>query len=114
MTQIADRFGDITDGCAIFFFGGLNLPQKSAACDPLIGPISQLTEEFDAARTEFVAGPFSKESVDERIALWSAQIEDLLDEAEATHADGPSIGAWRGAVTEMISDIDAARETDGR
>ena len=114
VTQIADRFGDITDGCAIFFFGGLNLPQKSAACDPLIGPISQLTEEFDAARTEFVAGPFSKESVDERIALWSAQIEDLVDEAEATHADGPSIGAWRGAVTEMISDIDAARETDGR
>lgn len=114
VTRIADRFGAITDDCAIFFFGGLNLPQKSAACDPLIGPISQLTDKFDAARAEFVAGPFSKESVDERIALWSAQIEDLVDEAEATHADGPSIGAWRGAVTEMVSDIDAARNTDGR
>jgi hypothetical protein len=114
VTQIADRFGDITDDCAIFFFGGLNLPQKSAACDPLIGPISQLTDEFDAARAEFVAGPFSKESVDERIAQWSTQIEDLVAEAEATHADGQPVSAWREAMAKMISDIDAARETDGR
>ncbi|WP_394943143.1 CotH kinase family protein [uncultured Ilumatobacter sp.] len=114
VTQIADRFGDITDDCAIFFFGGLNLPQKSAACDPLIGPISQLTDEFDAARAEFVAGPFSKESVDERIAQWSTQIEDLVAEAEATHADGQPVSAWREAMAKMISNIDAARETDGR
>lgn len=114
VTQIADRFGDITDDCAIFFFGGLNLPQKSAACDPLIGPISQLTDEFDAARAEFVAGPFSKESVDERIAQWSTQIEDLVAEAEATHADGQPVSAWREAMATMISNIDAARETDGR
>ncbi|WP_395153409.1 CotH kinase family protein [Ilumatobacter sp.] len=114
VTQIADRFGDITDDCAIFVFGRLNLPQKSAACDPLIGPISQLTDEFDAARAEFVAGPFSKESVDERIAQWSTQIEDLVAEAEATHADGQPVAAWREAMAAMISDIDAARETDGR
>ena len=114
VTQIADRFGDFTDDCAIFFFGGLNLPQKSAACDPLIGPISQLTDEFDAARAEFVAGPFSKESVDERIAQWSTQIEDLVAEAEATHADGQPVSAWREAMAKMISNIDAARETDGR
>ncbi|MGK0276528.1 MAG: hypothetical protein ACI9N0_002922 [Ilumatobacter sp.] len=114
VTKIADRFGDITDDCAIFFFGGLNLPQKSAACDPLIGPISQLTDEFDAARAEFVAGPFSKESVDERIAKWSTQIEDHVAEAAQTHADGQPVAAWREAVETMISDIDAARETDGR
>ena len=114
VTKIADRFGDTTDDCAIFFFGGLNLPQKSAACDPIIGPISQLADEFDAARAAFVAGPFSKESVDERIAEWSTQIEGLVAEAETTHADGQSVVAWREAMTTMMSDIGAARTTDGR
>lgn len=114
VTKIADRFGDITDDCAIFFFGQLNLPQKSAACDPLIGPISQLATEFDEARAELVAGPFSKESVDERIATWSTQIEDFVVEAEAAHGDGQPAAAWREAVAAMIVDIDAARGSDGR
>lgn len=111
---LADRFGDITADCELFLFGVFSLPQKSAACDPLIGPISKLTDEFDAIRAELVAGPYSKDSVDERIATWSAQIQDLVAAVEQAHDDGLPVAAWNGATDLLISDIDIARETDGR
>lgn len=112
--QVADPFGAITDDCAPFPYGSFNLLQRSAACDPLIGTVATLTDEYDAVRAELLAGPFSEERVTAQIEAWTAQIEDAVAEAAEAHDDAPSVASWRAAVDQMLTGLEAARLTDGR
>ncbi len=111
---IADPLGRITSDCQPFPFGGFNLPQRSAACDPLIGTIAALTEEFDTIRAELLAGPMSVESIADQLGKWTAQIEPAVAEAAALHGDAPTVDAWQAAVQQLETAIQTSREGTGR
>jgi hypothetical protein len=94
--------------------GTLNLLQRSAACDPIIGPLSALTEEYDAIRAELLAGPFSVERIDEQLVAWAAQIEDSVVEAAEAHDDAPSNDVWHSALELFVTSLDDSRTSTGR
>lgn len=112
--SIADPWGAITDDCAPFPFGGFNLPQRSAACDPLIGALSSLDAEFDRLRADFVDGPFAEARVRALVDEWAAQIEPSVAEAAAAHDDAPSIDEWQLAIDQLMDGLALARAGDGR
>lgn len=114
VTRIADEFGEISNDCESFPFGPLGLPQRSAACDPLVGALSTLNDDYDRIRAELVAGPMSAERIDERLAIWGAQIEPAVAEAAALFDDAPSTAEWRAAVDELRADIANSRASSGR
>jgi hypothetical protein len=114
VTEIGDGWGEVTDGCEPFMFGTLNLLQRSAACDPIIGPLSALTEEYDAIRAELLAGPFSVERIDEQLVAWAAQIEDSVVEAAEAHDDAPSNDVWHSALELFVTSLDDSRTSTGR
>ncbi|RLE17433.1 MAG: hypothetical protein DRJ50_14095, partial [Actinobacteria bacterium] len=113
-TQIADPWGEVSHNCEPFPFGSFNLPQRSAACGPLIGALGTLDAEFDQLRAELVAGPFSTESVNEQLAAWTAQIESSVSEAAELYDDAPSLEDWLTAVELLEGSLVDARLTDGR
>lgn len=114
VTRIADEFGETSNDCRPFPFGPLNLPQRSAACDPLVNALSTLTDDYDRIRAELLAGPMSEARIDEQLAAWTAQIEPAVSEAAALFDDAPTVTEWRSAVDELRADLDAARASTGR
>jgi hypothetical protein len=108
-TDIADGWGEITADCEPFAHGDLDLLQRSAACDPLIGTLTTYTAEYDALHAELLAGPFSPERVDEQLDTWIAQIEPAVAEAAALHADAVTIEEWQAAVDEFRRGLEISR-----
>ncbi len=99
---IADEFGEISNDCRPFPFGAFNLPQRSAACDPLVAAIASLTDDYDRIRADLLAGPFSAERIDEQLTAWTAQIEPAIAEAAELHDDAPTVDEWRAAVDRLL------------
>lgn len=106
---IADPWGGITADCAPFPFGAFGLLQRSAACDPLIGALTTLTDEYARLRAELLAGPMSADRVAEQIAAWSAQIESSVAEAASLHPDAPSLETWHAAVDALLAGLETSR-----
>ena len=114
VTRIADPWGEVSNDCEQFPFGALNIPQRSAACDPLIGTLSTLDDEYSQIRTELLAGPLSAERVDEQLAAWTAQIESSVAEASETYDDARSVDEWLASVDILNGSLVDARLSDGR
>jgi spore coat protein CotH len=112
-TAIADPIDETRFDCAPFPYGSFGLPQRSAACDPLVAAIVSRRAEYDAIRRRFLDGPFAAARVAERLATWSAQIEDAMADA-AVHDDAPSVESWRGAIAALEDGLAVARTSDGR
>ena len=108
-TDIADGWGEITANCEPFAYGDLDLLQRSAACDPLIGTLTTYSAEYDALHAELLAGPFSPERVDEQLDTWIAQIEPAVAEAVALHDDAVTIEEWQAAVDEFRRGLEISR-----
>ncbi|MDW3218272.1 MAG: CotH kinase family protein [Acidimicrobiales bacterium] len=105
--EVADDFGEISGDCAPFDY--LGSPQRSAACDPIIGALASYTDEYRAVLDEFLAGPFSVERTDEVLDRWSAQIADATAEAAATHDDAVPVAVWEASVAALREDLETAR-----
>lgn len=114
VTAIADQLGDTSNNCQPFPFGGLNLMQRSAGCDPLIGPVAALDADYDRIRQELLAGPLSQERLAEQLATWSAQIEASVAESAQEHDDAPSVAEWKTAIDQLESALNATRTGTGR
>lgn len=112
--EVKDPFGEITDDCRPFAHGSFNLQQRSAACDPVFATLATYTDEYEAIRTELLAGPFSPERVEEQLTTWTAQIEDAVAEAHEAHADAPSVESWLAAVDDLRMAVQVSRDGDGR
>lgn len=113
-TKIADPWGETQNDCLPFPYGSFGIPQRSAACDPIIGALSSLDDEFDRLRADFVAGPFSEEQVNALLDEWAAQIEPAVAEAAETNIDAPSVEEWRAALQRLKDGLAMARTGDGR
>ncbi len=111
---IADRWGEITDDCRPFTSGSFGLQQKSAACDPLLGSLATLDDDFERIRADLLAGPFSEERIDEQIAAWTAQIDSSVAEAAELHDDALSVARWESNLARFTQAITKSRSSDGR
>lgn len=111
---IADPWGEITDDCQPFTYGSFGLQQMSAACDPLLGSLATLDDDFQRIRADLLAGPFSEERIDEQIAAWTAQIESSVAEAAELHDDALSVARWESNLERLTQAITTSRSGDGR
>ena len=108
ITPIADDWGETSNECAPFVEDGTFVPQRSAACDPLVAGWASFEIEYDQLMAHFLAGPGEPELIEELITLWSAQITDATAEASAAHGDAVSVDTWKRSVDRLLLDFAAA------
>ncbi len=109
VTPIADGWGEISNNCNPFNYGSFGFSQQSAACDRLTGGWASFTEEYDQLKVEFIAGSFSKNSVETLLDTWSDQVRDAIIEAKATHPDATSLSQWESAINTLKNQLTYAR-----
>lgn len=108
---LADDWGEVSNGCEPFPFGPSSLVQRSAACDPVVAAFAEDDDGYRDLREEFLAGPYSQESVDALLDAWSTQIEPFVAEAAESDPDAISVEGWRAEVDRLRLDIAAERES---
>ncbi len=101
VTPLADRLGEVSNDCEPFRFGGLNLYQRSAVCDPLTAAWLSDPQAYVDAVAAVLDGPFNEARVDGLIDAWSAQIAEAVAEAAELHDDAFSVDEWRDGITEL-------------
>ena len=109
VTPIKDKWGEKTNDCKPFAYGGWGLTQLSAACDPIIGTLATFEQEYQELRNGFLAGPFAKETVEGLLNTWAGQIKDAVQEADEAHNDQPSMSEWLRAIEKLKADLEYAR-----
>ncbi len=109
VTPIKDKWGEITNDCLPFAYGGWGLAQKSAACDPIIGTWTEFEELYRELSREFLLGPFAQETVEDLLNTWAGQIKDSVIEASETHDDQPNLQSWLSAIERLKNDLEFAR-----
>ena len=109
VTPIKDGWGERTNDCKSFAFGGWGLPQVSAACDKIIGTWALFENEYQQIQNTFLTGVFSQENVDNLINTWAGQIKDAVQEAAGTHDDQPSMEDWLRNVERLKNDLETVR-----
>ena len=109
VTPIADDWNEISNDCEPLRFGGLNLYQRSPACDPLTAAWTADTDALLAAVTTLLDGPFAAAAVDELLDEWSDQIADAVAEAAELHDDAVSVDGWKSGIDELRRQIDQSR-----
>lgn len=111
---VADPFGEITNDCEPFAYGSFNLLQRSAACDPLLGTLATLRDDYERIRADLLAGPFAEERIEEQLTAWTEQIRPAVAEAAELHDDAPSIDAWEAALDRLREAVATSRNGAGR
>ena len=106
---IKDGWGEKTNDCKPFVYGGWGLAQLSAACDKIIGTWASFESEHQQIMDAFIEGPFSKETVEDLLDTWAAQIESSVAQADAVHDDQASVEEWRRALERFKDDLEYAR-----
>ncbi len=109
VTPIKDKWGEKTNDCKPFAYGGWGLTQLSAACDPIIGTLATFEQEYQELREAFLAGPFAKETVEGLLNTWAGQIKDAVQEADEAHNDQPSMAEWLRSIEKLKGDLEYAR-----
>ncbi len=109
VTPVADAGGEITRDCQRFGYGKWDLPQRSAACDPVFAAWATFDDDYGRLLDEFLDGPFAEELVTAQVEAWVAQIADATTEAADAHDDAVSVRKWTGAVDGLLAALDHAR-----
>lgn len=104
-----DEFGETSNGCEPFGTG-LFL-HRSAACDPIVGAILSLDEDYERVRNEFVTGPFSAQQIDAQLDAWIAQIAPAVAEADAAHDDAVTVEQWKAELATLRDALQVARSS---
>ena len=109
VTPIPDGLGDITFDCQPFAYGGFNLEQRSASCDPLFATWALMEDQYAAAVQQLHDGPLRAEVIDPLLDAWEAQIRESVTEAAATHDDALPVAWWQASLDELRSALQYAR-----
>lgn len=83
--------------------------ERPVTCDPIVAAIASLDTAYEAVRAELLAGPFSPEQTDAQLDRWSAQIAEVVAEAEAAHDGGLSVAQWEAALVSLRESLEVAR-----
>lgn len=85
--------------------------QMPAVCDPLWGTYAEhYGEAYASALQELLSGPFSPQVVEERLATWSAQIEDAVNEVSLLDSEQLTAGAWAFGLEDLKARVIALRD----
>tara|TARA_B100001559_G_scaffold303230_1_gene291673 strand:+ start:1144 stop:2655 length:1512 start_codon:yes stop_codon:yes gene_type:complete len=112
VTPIKDKWGEITNDCKAFTFGGWGLPQLSAACDPIIATWASFEPEYEEIRNNFFTNTFTKEDIENLINTWAGQIKDSVQEAAESHKDQPSLRSWLSNLERFKNDLQTVRNNN--
>jgi len=110
VTPIKDRWGEITNNCQPFNYGGFFTSQKSAACDKLTAAWVAFDDLYNSKREEFVQGPFSELNTDLLLDTWYNQIESATTAASIAHDDALSLEDWEFAIAQLKNKLEFARQ----
>ena len=108
---VVDRWNDQTLSCEPHPGAMDETPyQMPPSCDPLIGAYGcYFSDEYDAAITELVEGPFSDQAVEETLVKWSDQIADAVAEAHAQNSEQLTPRKWREGLADLLERTRALR-----
>ena len=96
VTPIKDNWNEITNNCNGFPFGALNIKQKSAACDKIIGSFRPLSSTYDSLDLLFKTSLYNMTNINNLIDQWSSQIESAVKQASLKFGDQePSVEEWK-------------------
>jgi len=109
ITNIPDDWGETRNDCNPFSGGFFGIQQRSAACDKLTRGWTLYEDEYEALKQEFINGPFSEESIDSVLELWSAQVREATIEASELFGDAISLETWEQSVNSLRAQCDVAR-----
>lgn len=110
VTPVGDAWGEITNDCDAYTMPGTFAPQRSAACDPLMGGWVTFDAQYNAAVDRFLAGPFSAPEVDAVLDAWAEQIREATAAAAEAHSDAPTVAQWEASLQILRSDIEFAQQ----
>ncbi|MEJ6808489.1 MAG: CotH kinase family protein, partial [Saprospiraceae bacterium] len=109
VTLIADDWGETSNNCEPFPFGGFGIEQWSASCDKLIKSWSTNTELYDQKKQLLINGPMSVASTDQILTDWQNQIKAATVEASDMHNDALSLIQWEAAIMNLKEQLEFAR-----
>jgi hypothetical protein len=106
VTPIKDRWYPTTNNCNGFSYGALNLRQRSAACDKIIGSFVQFLDEYNELDLTFRNDLFNTPNINALLDAWANQIRNAVIEAYNTYGDQePSLEEWTGSLQKLKNDI---------
>ena len=76
----------------------MDAPNVKALLDKIVVPL--IYDRQAAITDEFLAGPFSEQSVTAKLDEWSAQIADAIEEDPLVDSDH-----WRSSVDALLADL---------
>ena len=109
VTPIADAWGDTTNNCQTFNYGELNITQKSAACDRIVGGLGRFEVEYQHLKDSLINGPLAEQTVNYQIDQWVTQIRNATIDADQLYSDALTITDWENAITRLKSQLKHAR-----
>lgn len=109
VTSVADDFGETSNNCQPFTFGGFGLAQWSATCDKLTAAWADFDVNYQQKLNEFKNGPLSFSQADVMLDKWEAQIQDATLEADDLYIDALNFSEWQSKLAELRGQIEHAR-----
>jgi spore coat protein H len=100
-----------TSSCECVDFEGIE--QVPASCDPVVQELMNLQPEYEREIDGFLAGPFAAERIDAKLAAWTEQIRESVNEAAAGDYDVPNELTWADSLDELKATISATRQARG-
>ncbi len=118
ITPVADKWGEISNNCALTNLGNPAFSQRSAACDKLTGAWTNFKTEYVDLKKYFQQNILSDEKAIKQIDIWAKQIEPFIVEADAFYNAGitneankraTSVSTWNLGVTTIKNQVKFAR-----
>lgn len=107
--EIADGWGEVSNDCQPFPHGPLSIPQRSAACDPLVAALSSLDTEFRRIQDRFFADIYAPDRIASLLDGWSEQLAPHVEEQAEVVPGAPTPAEWENAVAGLLAFV-AERE----
>tara|TARA_X000001036_G_scaffold148184_1_gene140872 strand:+ start:3044 stop:4447 length:1404 start_codon:yes stop_codon:yes gene_type:complete len=109
VTPIKDQWNETSSNCSGFRYGPLQIKQRSAACDKIIGSYSIYKDRYDELDLIFKQQYFNLPKINSLLSEWSDQIETEVQKANNKFPnDEVSVFKWKQAVRNLKSDIESS------
>ena len=109
VTPIKDQWNETSSNCSGFRYGPLQIKQRSAACDKIIGSYSIYKDRYDELDLTFKQQYFNLTKINSLLSEWSDQIEIEVQKANNKFPnDEVSVFKWKQAVRNLKSDIESS------
>lgn len=118
ITPIADKWGEISNNCALINLGNPAFSQRSAACDKLTAAWTNFKTEYIDLRKHLQTNILTDDKTIKQVDIWAKQIEPFIIEADSYYNGGitneankraTTLATWNSAVTTLKNQVKLAR-----